>query len=229
MHFLRLGGSTKEQAEKYLDFTLALADNVLSDKEIAKLQEKWGLTEKQVRQYADFTVKIADYKLDDTEINDLMNKWGLTREEVLKYVKQIGAPVSWNGQLVDPADEAERKWRAALDALMAYQAALAAGVGSSATVVVPKVDGSGLGGSKTDSAAAAASAAAASSSKAAAEAYAKAKAAGDMNAAALAAAGVNPSKLAAGESGAIGAASIAAQLRAAETALDSNKRIDNNT
>ena len=213
-------GSTKEQAEKYLDFTLALADNVLSDKEIAKLQEKWGLTEKQVRQYADFTVKIADYKLDDTEINDLMNKWGLTREEVLKYVKQIGAPVSWNGQLVDPADEAERKWRAALDALMAYQAALAAGVGSSATVVVPKVDGSGLGGSKTDSAAAAAaSAAAASSSKAAAEAYAKAKAAGDMNAAALAAAGVNPSKLAAGESGAIGAASIAAQLRAAETAL----------
>ena len=40
-----------------------------------------------------------------------------------------------------------------------------------------------------------------------------------MNAAAIAAAGVNPSALAAGESGAIGAASIAAQLRAAETAL----------
>jgi hypothetical protein len=39
-----------------------------------------------------------------------------------------------------------------------------------------------------------------------------------MNAAALAAAGVNPSALAAGESGAIGAASIAAQLRAAEAA-----------
>jgi hypothetical protein len=40
-----------------------------------------------------------------------------------------------------------------------------------------------------------------------------------MNAAAIAAAGVNPSKLAAGESGAIGAASIAAQLKAAEVAL----------
>jgi hypothetical protein len=39
-----------------------------------------------------------------------------------------------------------------------------------------------------------------------------------MDAAAKAAAGVNPSALAAGESGAIGAASIAAQLRAAEQA-----------
>jgi FKBP-type peptidyl-prolyl cis-trans isomerase len=39
-----------------------------------------------------------------------------------------------------------------------------------------------------------------------------------MDAAAKAAAGVNPSALAAGESGAIGAASIAAQLRAAEAA-----------
>jgi TP901 family phage tail tape measure protein len=49
--------------------------------------------------------------------------------------------------------------------------------------------------------------------------YATAKAAGDMNAAALFAAKVNPSALAAQESGAIGAASIAAQLKAAERAL----------
>jgi hypothetical protein len=214
-------GSSKEQAEKYLDFTLALADNVLSDKEIAKLQEKWGLTEKQVRQYADFTVKIADYKLDDTEINDLMGKWGLTREEVLKYVAQIGAPVSWNGQLTDPADEAERKWKAALAALMAYQAALA-GVGSSASSSSSSSSSSASSSAASTTAAAAtasAANAAANASKAAADAYAAAKAKGDMNAAAIAAAGVTPSALAAGESGAIGAASIAAQLRAAETAL----------
>jgi hypothetical protein len=212
-------GSTKDQAQKYLEFSLALADNVLSDAEIAKLQEKWGLTEKQVRQYADFTLKIADYKLDDTEINDLMGKWGLTREEVLKYVTQIGAPVTWNGKLVDPADEAERKWKAALAALLAYQAALA---GKATTTVIPpvitapktgdpKVIDPVLGGSKTDSAA--------TSSAAAAIAYAVAKATGDTTKAALAAAGVTPSALAAQESGAIGAASIAAQLRAAEEAV----------
>ena len=53
--------------------------------------------------------------------------------------------------------------------------------------------------------------------------YAIAKAAGDMNAAALAAAKVVPSALAAAESGAIGAASIAAQLRAAEQGLQNQK------
>jgi hypothetical protein len=67
----------------------------------------------------------------------------------------------------------------------------------------------GLGGTKTDSAA----------SAAAANAYAVAKAAGDTAAAAIAAAGVTPSALASEESGAIGAASIAAQLRAAEEAV----------
>jgi plasmid maintenance system killer protein len=61
------------------------------------------------------------------------------------------------------------------------------------------------------------SAAFAASKQAAAD-YATAKAAGDMKAAALAAAKVIPSALAAGESGAIGAASIAAQLKAAEKA-----------
>ena len=128
-------GSTKDKAEKYLDFTLALADNVLSDKEIAKLQEKWGLTEKQVRQYADFTVKIADYKIDDTEVNDLMAKWGLTKQEVLDYVKQLGAPVSYNGDLINPAIDAETGWKNALAALLAYQAAL----GNKITGTVPTV------------------------------------------------------------------------------------------
>ena len=128
-------GSTKEQAEKYLDFTLALADNILSDKEIAKLQEKWGLTEKQVREYADFTLKIADYKLDDTEVDDLMSKWGLTKEQVLKYVAQMGAPVSYNGDLINPAIDAEKKWKDALAALQAYQAAL----GNKVTGTVPTV------------------------------------------------------------------------------------------
>ena len=215
-------GSTKDQAEKYLDFTLALSDKVLSDKEIAKLQEKWGLTEAQVKQYADFTLAIADYKLDDTEVDDLMKKWGLTKQQVINYTAQMGAPVTYNGQLINPAIDAEKKWKDALAALLAYQAALA---GKATTTVIPPVvtapktgdpkvvDPTGLGGSKTDSAASAAA------SAASAIAYAVAKATGDETKAALAAAGVTPSALASQESGAIGAASIAAQLRAAEEAV----------
>jgi hypothetical protein len=76
-------------------------------------------------------------------------------------------------------------------------------------------------GATTDSAATAKEAAAA---KAAAD-YAAAKAAGDMNAAAIAAVGVTPSALAAQESGAIGAASIAAQLKVAENALAASNAI----
>jgi hypothetical protein len=59
----------------------------------------------------------------------------------------------------------------------------------------------------------------ATTSKAAADAYAAALAKGHMDAAAKAAAGVSPSKLASGESGAIGAASIAAQLKDAQARL----------
>ena len=55
--------------------------------------------------------------------------------------------------------------------------------------------------------------------------YATAKASGDMNAAALFAAKVNPSALAAQESGSIGAASIAAQLKAAENALTASNAV----
>jgi hypothetical protein len=122
--------------------------------------------------------------------------------------------------LINPAVDAEKKWKDALAALLAYQAALA---GKATTTVIPpvvtapktgdpKVVDPVLGGSKTDSAAAA-------SSAASAIAYAVAKATGDATGAALAAAGVTPSALASQESGAIGAASIAAQLRAAEEAV----------
>jgi hypothetical protein len=63
------------------------------------------------------------------------------------------------------------------------------------------------------------SAATVAASSQSAMAVALARSVGDLNAAMIAAAGVHPSTLAAGESGAIGAASIAAQIAAAEARL----------
>ena len=217
-------GITKSQAGQYLDFFAALNDGKLSDAEIAKLMAKWGLTKDEAKKYADFVAAIGDGKLDDSEINKLKNTWGLTTQQVVDYIVKIGGKVDASGStILSAGDIAALGWTNALNALNAYLAALGKGTGGTPTnpvvppVVVPVVPVvPGVGGSKTDSAAAAASAAA---SKKAADAYAAAKAKGDMDAAAIAAAGVNPSALAAGESGAIGAASIAAQLRAAETAL----------
>jgi hypothetical protein len=205
-------GGTKEQIEMYGDFVKYLNDGKLSDAEIVKLQEKWGLTSKEVRIYSDIITKASDKVLSDAEIIALGTTWGLTTKEVLEYIKKIGQPVVFSGTLIDPATLAAIGWADALTALLAYQAALAGKgtPGASTSSATP-----------SDVAAAAAKAAAAanaSASKAAAESYAVAKAAGDSVAAAKAAAGVTPSELAAGESGAIGAASIAAQLRAAEKA-----------
>lgn len=214
-------GSTQEQAARYLDFFTYLNDGFLSDAEIEKLKTKWKMTEEQVRMYADFVGIVNDGKLTDAEIVKIQNKWKLTTDQVVDYIKYIGSPVSYSGTLIDPAKAAEIGWLNAIAALERYLALLKAGSGVVVTnpavpptvvppvVVPPKVDGSGLGGSRTDSAASAASAIA----------YAVAKAAGDMTGAAIAAAGVNPSAIASGESGAIGAASIAAQLAAAEVVV----------
>jgi hypothetical protein len=171
--------------------------------------------------YADFVGVVNDGKLTDTEIVRIQEKWKLSTDQVVAYIKEIGSPVTYSGTLIDPAKAAEIGWLNATAALQRYLDLLKAGSGVVVTnpavpptvtppiVIPPKTDGSGLGGSRTDSAASAASAIA----------YAVAKAAGDMTGAAIAAAGVNPSALAAGESGAIGAASIAAQLAAAEQAV----------
>jgi hypothetical protein len=240
-------GSTQAQAAQYLDFFVALNDGILSDDEIVKLKAKWKLTEDQVRMYADFVGIVNDGKLTDAEIIKIKDKWKLTTDQVVAYIIKVGAPVSYSGTLIDPATAATIGWKNATAALEAYLALLAKGTGTVVTppVVVPvtpptvtpqgpcgtsrpyynyytgecvaspsdiKPRGSSsdaLGGSRTDSAA----------SAAAANAYAVAKAAGDTAAAAIAAAGVTPSALASEESGAIGAASIAAQLRAAEEAV----------
>jgi hypothetical protein len=211
-------GSTKAQAAQYLDFFTYLNDGILSDAEIEKLKSKWKLTEDQVRMYADFVGVVNDGTLDDSEVKKLMDKWKLTTDQVVAYLIQLGAPVTYNGNLIEPGRLAELAWKSASAALDEYLRKLAGGTGATTSVpkvvppvvvVPPKTDG--LGGSKTDSAAEAAS-------KAAAAAYAAAKAAGDTAAASIAAAGVRPSDLASQESGAIGAASIAAQLRAAEIA-----------
>ncbi len=121
------------------------------------------------------------------------------------------------------------KWQTILDKLKEYNSTPVAVKNAQTTVVnnaataaaavtAEKLAANVVTGATTDSAATAAS-------NAAAATYAAAKAAGDSAGAALAAAKVIPSVLASGESGAIGAASIASQLKAAEKALAASNAI----
>ena len=229
-------GISKDQAAKYLDFLKVVSDGKISDAEIRKLADKWNMTITEATKYADFIVAVQDRELNDAEVERLKEKWGLTNEELTAYILGIGAPVKYQGTILDPASikALEDAWTAALAALNKYKAALgslASGTPSTSSsgtpsvtgcpagttlvngkctpITTPKTTDPVLGGSRTDSAA----------SAAAAIEYAVAKAAGDMDAARNAAARVNPSALAAGESGAIGAASIARQLAEAEQAV----------
>jgi hypothetical protein len=212
-------GITKAQAAQYLEFFAALNDGKLSDLEIAKLMAKWGLTKEEALKYADFISKIGDGKLDDKEIENLKSKWGLTTQQVVDYIVKIGGKVDASGSsILSAGDIAAIGWTNALNALNAYLAALGKGTGGVPVVVPPVVIVPKAGDPSTSNGNAIKALEAATASKAAADAYAAAKAKGDMDAAAKAAAGVTPSALAAGESGAIGAASIASQLRAAEAA-----------
>jgi hypothetical protein len=218
-------GSTQAQAAQYLDFFYALNDGVLDDSEIEKLKTKWKLTEDQVRMYADFVGIVNDGKLEDAEIIKIQDKWKLTTDQVVDYIKKIGSPVSYSGTLIDPAKAAEIGWLNATAALQRYLDLLKAGTGViinggtpanpvvpvvpviPTTPVVPTTPGGRPEVQTPDGV---------MPSAQAATVYAIAKAAGDMEAAAKAAAQVNPTTIAAAESGAIGAASIAAQLAKAE-------------
>ncbi len=244
-------GSTQAQAAKYLDFYQALNDGILSDAEIGKLASKWygDITDPAtaygaVKKYADFVGVVNDGKLTDAEIIKIKDEWNLTTDQVVEYIKQVGAPVSYNGSMLTTAQAAELAWKNALAALEAFLRKQ----GSATTVVPPVVTPPVVtpptvtpqgpcGASRpyynyytgecvaspadikprgsTDSSGLGGSK---TDSAASAAAYAAALAAGDKAAAAIAAAGVNPTTIASGESGAIGAASIAAQLAAAEAA-----------
>jgi len=126
-------GSTKEQAAKYLDFFTYLNDGILSDAEIEKLRHKWGLTEAQVRQYADFVGAVSDGKLDDSEVKKLMDKWKLTTDQVVAYLYELGAPVTYNGNLIEPGRLAELAWKSATAALEEYLRKLGQGATSSSS------------------------------------------------------------------------------------------------
>jgi hypothetical protein len=140
------------------------------------------------------------------------------------------------GALLASTAAIDAKWASILAKLKEYnstpvsvknsQAAVVANAATAAaSVAADKAASDVITGATTDSAATAKDAA----NKAAADAYAAALAKGDTKGASLAAAKVGPSALAAGESGAIGAASIAAQLKAATATANAAAALNSTT
>ncbi len=123
--------------------------------------------------------------------------------------------------LLSAADALNLTWADILAKMAAYAKGVPGSVATAKAEIAAGVSGatsSAIDNATTTSEGAKSDSAATAASKKAAAEYAAAKASGDMKAAAIAAAKVIPSVLASKESGAIGAASIAAQLKAAEQA-----------
>lgn len=232
--FGNTGKSATETARKYLDFLNEInkGNGNISTAGIKALAEKWfggsgeSATE-AARKYEQAVIALKDNELGRDEVELLMQAWNASADEVAAYLLSTRIPfqvaedakVLFSPSMINAIATA---WNNAATALQNYlnKAKGLSGFNIPTAPVIPTIPtippgtnaNNGLGGSKTDSAATAATTNAAN-----AIAYAVAKATGDTTKAALAAAGVTPSALAMKESGAIGALSIATQLKAAET------------
>ena len=237
------GKSAKEAAGKYLEFLNEInkGNGTISSDGIKKLALKWFGSDGEsateaARKYEQAVGVLKDSKVGRAEVELLMAAWTASAEEVGNYLLETKVPfeveddakVMFSATLIAAI---AKGWDTATTALEKYLKAAknASGIVIPVAPVIPGAPGAPVvtdpntGNPIVSPKAGDPFNAAKPVISAAAEAYAKAKAAGDMNAAAIAAAGVHPSIQAAQESGSIGAASIAAQLKAANDALAMSK------
>ena len=207
------------EAKKYLEAVLAIKHGTLDAQALQRLADEWKVPVNEALKYIHTVALINNptAKLSSAGVETLKSTWGFTNDALAAYLNQIKLPFNYDGSMLKGVDDLIAKLKAALELIKKIQGGTT--TASSAAAAASSSSSSAAASTASSSAANAAAAA----SKAAADAYAAAKAKGDMDAAAKAAAGVTPSALAAGESGAIGAASIAAQLRAAEEAFQIQK------
>ena len=75
-----------ENAQKYADILVALADNKISPDEIGILAAKWGMSVAAVTNYLATIFILKDSKVDDSEVALLAAAWGITKEQAQKYL-----------------------------------------------------------------------------------------------------------------------------------------------
>jgi len=75
-----------ENAQKYADILVALADNKISPEEIGVLAAKWGMSIAAVTNYLATIFIIKDQKIDDSEVALLAAAWGISKEAAQKYL-----------------------------------------------------------------------------------------------------------------------------------------------
>jgi hypothetical protein len=75
-----------ENAQKYADILVALADNKISPDEIGILAAKWGMTVPAVTNYLAALLIVKDQKIDNSEVALLAAAWGISKDAAEKYL-----------------------------------------------------------------------------------------------------------------------------------------------
>ena len=80
-----------ENAERYADILITLADNKITPDEIGVLAAKWGMSIDAVTNYLARFLVVKDTKVDDSEVALLAAAWGISKEAAQKYLDFFAA------------------------------------------------------------------------------------------------------------------------------------------
>jgi len=80
-----------ENAQRYADILITLADNKITPDEIGVLAAKWGMSIDAVTNYLARFLVVKDTKVDDSEVALLAAAWGISKEAAQKYLDFFAA------------------------------------------------------------------------------------------------------------------------------------------
>ena len=106
-------------AQRYNDILIALADNQISDKDIATLAAKWGVTVEAAKAYISTLFAVQDAVITDDEIINLAKQWGSTQQQAAFYLDFYQAI---NDGILSTAeiDKLKTKWELTEDQVRMY-------------------------------------------------------------------------------------------------------------
>ena len=88
---LALFSALNQNAQRYTDLLMALADEKLSTAEIELLAKKWGLSVDAAKSYIFTIFAIKDEKVSEEEVDKLAAAWGITKAQAQQYLDFFAA------------------------------------------------------------------------------------------------------------------------------------------
>ena len=115
-------GMTSKQASAYLAFTDLIQKGNYSDADIVALGAAHGMGADQAKKFHFYVNLIKDLHLSDADVLAIKKAYGDTNDEIVEMLANIGAPVKYDGNILDAKSikTLEDRWIAAKKAMDDY-------------------------------------------------------------------------------------------------------------